>query len=115
MAQSLLESSDWIEALASSSQNKLLAVFVDLDSEKLSEYPDLGPSLAYHLLHKELRGYFEWRLGPVFISSSYHDAKDVTINFRRVVRRFDWLKASLKEVRLLQISQLQDFTSSVKS
>ena len=93
----------------------MYAIVFDLDTNSLKEvYPGPSWNNAYQDIRLFLaeRG-FGWQQGSTYFGDETVDAVKCVLTIQTLTQRFDWLAASIRDIRMLRIEENNDLMPAV--
>ena len=93
----------------------MYAIVFDFDTQTLEQtYPNASWRNAYTDVRNFLgdRG-FEWKQGSTYFGDDTVDAVKCVTAVQRLSRKYDWFKASVRDVRMLRIEENNDLMTAL--
>lgn len=91
------------------------AIAFDLDTETLKQsYPNASWNNAYGDIRKTLEPLgFNWQQGSVYFGGANIDAVKCVLAAQALSKNFGWFKASVRDIRMLRIEEMNDLSPAL--
>lgn len=93
----------------------MYAITFDLDTEVLKQtYPNDSITNAYGDIRKFLNDAgFDWQQGSVYFGNSTMNAVKCVVATQKLSEKYSWFSASVKDIRMLRIEELNDLKDAL--
>ena len=94
----------------------MYAIAFDLDTETLRQaYPNSAWNNAYGDIRKVLEPLgFNWQQGGVYFGDEKMTAVKCVLAAQKVGRELSWFKASVRDIRMLRIEEMNDLEPALQ-